>query len=106
MDRQIDFLKVTNMISDNIITNPPFNISTEFTLHALECAKKKVAIFNKLTFLEGKARGDGLFSKQKLKKVYVFSSRLGFGGNKSGMLAFAWFVFDKNFIGDPVIKWV
>lgn len=106
MERKGDFLKITDKIVDNIVTNPPFNISTEFTLHALECSRKKVAIFNKLTFLEGKARREKLFSRHLLKTVYIFSGRLGFGEYSSGMMAFAWFVFDKEFYGDPVIKWV
>lgn len=93
--------------TDNIITNPPFNIGTKFTLHALNLAQKKVAILNKLTFLEGKERRDKLFSQRNLETVYVFSERLSFGsGHKGGMLAFAWFVFNKEYYGDAKIKFI
>lgn len=93
--------------TNNIITNPPFNIGTKFTLHALHCASDKVAIFNKLTFLEGKERKRSLYSLGFLKTVYVFSERQSLGrGTKGGMLAFAWFVFDKKYQGDPSIKFI
>lgn len=101
----IDFLN-TRRPSDNIITNPPFNISTKFALHSLRLATRKVALFNKLTFLEGKERRDKLFSQNYLKTVYIFSERVGFGGSKAGMLAFAWFVFDKEYIGRPQLEWI
>jgi hypothetical protein len=93
-------------IHDNIITNPPFNIGTQFTLHALMVAKRKVAIFNKLTFLEGKERKQKLFSQKLLKNVYVFSERQAFQGYKGGMLAFAWYVFDKSYYGDPTLYFI
>lgn len=89
----IDFL-TTKGDCDNIITNPPFNISTAYALHALKLAKRKVVLLNKLTLLEGKKR-----------KVHVFSDRLFFN-EKSGMLCFAWFVFDNEYYGEPVIKWI
>lgn len=94
---------------ENIITNPPFNLGTKFTIHALNLATRKVAIFNKLSFLEGKERRDKLFSQKHLSKVYVFSERVSFitaNNNKGGMLAFAWFVFDKNYYGDARITFI
>lgn len=92
--------------ADNIITNPPFNISTKFTLHALNCSRRKVAIFQKLSFLEGTQRKQQIFSLNMLEKVYVFSKRLGFGEHKGGMLAFAWFVFNKEYSGNAEIEFI
>lgn len=101
-----DFLNPVNAIeSDNIITNPPFKLGTKFAIHALNIAKKKVVLFNKLTFLEGKERRDKLFSRGHLQKVYVFSERVGFNGG-GGMMAFAWFVFDKEWQGKAEIEWI
>jgi hypothetical protein len=93
----IDFLK-TNKNYDNIITNPPFKLG-------------KLAIFNKLTFLEGIRRKEKIFNQNKLKNVYVFSKRVSFvriGETKSagGLIAFAWFVFDVNYNGKPTIDWI
>jgi hypothetical protein len=104
-DKHFDFLNSWEL-HDNIVTNPPFNIGTKFAIHSLHCARKKVAIFQKLTFLEGKERRDKLFSLNMLRNVYVFSERQGFGNHKGGMLAFAWFVFDKEYQGKAEISFI
>lgn len=111
-DDHFDFLSSRRM-TDNIITNPPFNVSTEFTVHALNLARRKVVMFQKLTFLEGMERRKKLFSRGCLEKVYVFTKRVSFvtvtpagAVKKGGLLAFAWFVFNKEFSGDPIIKWI
>jgi hypothetical protein len=103
-----DFLK-TRESFPNIVTNPPFNIGTPFTIHALKVATKKVAILNKLAFLEGKTRKKSLFCYKMLEKVYVFSSRVQFNPDpkKAGsMIAFAWFVWNKEYKGNPRIEWI
>ena len=104
-DSHFDFLNSWR-VHDNIVTNPPFNIGTKFAIHSLHCARKKVALFQKLTFLEGKERRDKLFSLNMLRRVYVFSERQGFGDHKGGMLAFAWFVFDKEYQGKAEITFI
>lgn len=103
-DGGLDFMNMRRE-AQNIITNPPFKIGTKFTIHALNLAQKKVCIFNKLSFLEGKERRDRLFSQNKLECVYVFGERVGFNGG-GGMLAFAWFVFDKRYDGKPRLEWI
>ena len=103
-DAHFNFLN-SRRTTDNIITNPPFKLGTKFVLHSLNLAHRKVAIFNKLTFLEGKERRDRLFSANMLKNIYVFSERVGFNGG-GGMLAFAWFVFDKEYSGKPTLEWI
>ena len=102
-----DFL-TTNKKVDNIITNPPFNLATEFTLHGLNSINKKMALLCKLSFLEGKRRASVLFNQNKLKKVLIFSRRLGFKKNdkKGGLMAFAWFIYDINYNGKPTIDWI
>ena len=102
-----DFL-TTNEKVDNIITNPPFNLATEFTLHGLNSINKKMALLCKLSFLEGKKRASVLFNQDKLKKVLIFSRRLGFekNGKKGGLIAFAWFIYDVNYNGKPIIDWI
>ena len=70
----------------------------------------KVAMFLKLTFLEGQKR-KAMFQKYPPKIVYVSSSRLNcakdgdFEKYKSSAIAYAWFVWEKGYQGDPVIKW-
>lgn len=104
-DAHFDFLNSRQM-HNNIVTNPPFNIGTKFALHSLHCAKNKVALFQKLTFLEGKERRNKLFALKMLRKVYIFSERQSFGDHKGGMLAFAWFVFDKSYNGNAEIEFI
>ena len=99
----IDFLK-SDKKADTIITNPPFNLSTEFTLKAFELSRRYIIFLNKLSFLEGIKRKNSIFEKRYLKKIYVFSKRLQFGG--SGLMAFAWFIFDKNYNGLPEVDWI
>lgn len=68
-------------------------------------------MFLKLQFLEGKQRKE-LFKKYPPKVVYVSSSRLicakngDFSEYKSSAVAYAWFVWEKGFKGDPIIKWI
>ena len=54
-----DFLAIDNLAWDgNIVTNPPYKYAQQFVEKALNIIPegKKVAMFLKLTFLEGKAR--------------------------------------------------
>ncbi len=108
----IDFLHTTKSDMD-IITNPPYKKAKEFVEHALSIVSdgNKVAMFLKLTFLEGQARKK-LFSKYPPKTIYVFSKRIKCAKNgdfeqiSSSAVAYAWFVFEKGFDGDPIIKWI
>ena len=96
----------------DIITNPPYSLGVEFAQRALEVVRPggKVAMFLKVQFLEGKKRGE-FFKHAPPKKVYVSRSRLscyknGDMAKKPGnAMAYAWFVWEKGFTGDPVIKW-
>jgi hypothetical protein len=99
----VDFLESDRQV-DNIVTNPPFKLATEFTVKALELANNKVALLNKLSFLEGIKRRNQVFNHKKLEKVLVFTKRIKFGGN--GLMAFAWFIFDVNYNGKPQIDWI
>jgi hypothetical protein len=115
----VDFLKVeTNetspMFEGDIITNPPYRYITEFILKALELVQDghKVAMFCKLTTLESQSRYDDIFSKYPPKTIYVFSKRVACYKNndrskyQSSAVCYAWFVWEKGFTGDPVIKWI
>lgn len=109
----IDFLKQNKTCYVDIITNPPYKYAKEFVEHALEILEdgRKVAMFLKLTFLEGKARKE-LFLKAPPKKVYVSSSRLKCAKNGkfeetgSSAAAYAWFVWEKGYKGDTTIRWI
>lgn len=110
-----DFLISNDTWDGDIITNPPYKYAKEFIEKALQVINNgnKVAMFLKIQFLEGKARKQ-LFAKYPPKIIYVSSSRLlcaknaDFDGMKAGggsAVAYAWFVWQKGFTGDTVIKW-
>lgn len=108
-----DFLAIDNQEwQGNIVTNPPYKYAQEFVEKALQIIPdgKKVAMFLKLTFLEGKSRRE-LFRYAPPQTVYVSSSRLkcamngDFDATPGSSVAYAWFVWQKGWRGDPVIKW-
>lgn len=112
----LDFLQTTETNTMDIITNPPYKMGKEFVEHALEISTLfvKVAMFLKLTFLEGKERRK-LFDTYPPKVIYVFSSRIPcamngdfskYAGGVSSACAYAWFIWEKGFQGDPIIKWL
>lgn len=112
-----DFLSDYNMKWDgDIITNPPYKYALEFTQKALDIIYEgnKVAMFLKLSFLEGKKRKE-FFLNNPPKTVYVLSGRLTCAKNGNfeemyaqggGAVAYAWYVWVKGYKGDTIIKWI
>ena len=105
----IDFFTERRQVN-NIITNPPYSLAQRFVEHSLECADKKVVMLLKLVFLESISRKN-LFDRKMLENVWVFRRRLkiyanGIMGKNSGLIAYAWFVWDKNYQGLPTIDWI
>lgn len=107
-----DFLIQTENKCD-IITNPPYGLANEFVEHSLEISPEgtKIAMFLKLTFLESKGRKE-LFARHPFKTLYVFSERRicakngDFDKYTAPAMAFGWYVWEKGYTGDPVIKWI
>lgn len=98
----------------DIITNPPYSCALEFVERALQSVGigHKVAMFLRLLFLEGKTRKE-FFERNPPKVVYVASGRLQCipGGdylniNGNSAIAYAWFVWEKGFKGEPIIRWI
>ena len=96
---------------DNIITNPPYRYAQKFVEKALSFEEvKKVAMLLKLSFLEGIGRYN-FFKSTPLKKVLVFCKRQQVyhadkEPNGSGLIAYAWFIWDKQYSGEPTIDWI
>lgn len=112
----VDFLTQSEPFDGDIITNPPYKYASEFVYKALDLIPegRKVAMFLKLQFLEGKKRKE-LFLKHPPKVIYVSSSRLLCAKNgefermRAGggsAVAYAWFVWVKGFKGDTIVKWI
>lgn len=97
----------------HVITNPPYKYALEFIKKAISIIQKgyKVAMFLKLTFLEGQKRHE-FFRKFPPKVIYVYSSRRKcalngkFEATGSSACCYAWFVWEKNYKKDPIIKWI
>lgn len=112
----LDFLTSDVKFDGDIITNPPYSMAQTFVEKALDSVTDghKVAMYLRLLFLEGKKR-QKLYRQRNLKTVYVAAARMGCGADgkfydqeheyEAGSVAFAWFVWEKGYEGDPVIKW-
>lgn len=119
---ELDFLKAT--IEDrvklcpygcDIMTNPPFKNAVEFVRKGLELLRggDSLILFLKFRFLEGTERLK-LFREYNPKFVYIHSSRQKCAMNgdfetycKSSPTEFyAWFVFEKGYKGETILKWI
>lgn len=101
----------------DIITNPPFSHAQQFVEKALELVNGDIVMLLRLAFLETTARRE-LFNKKHLREVWVSSKRIHFtspyltqreretGKKSNSGMAMAWFIFNRNYTGDPVIKWI
>jgi hypothetical protein len=98
----IDFLNSVYE-ADNIIVNPPFSLATEFTLQSFKLARRKIALFQKIQFLEGRDRREKIFKNHAPDQIWVFVNRLscpdGTIRKKSngGMMCFAWYIWNAPF---------
>lgn len=114
VDQIIDFLSFTGNWHGDILTNPPYKYAQEWVEKSMKILREnsKMYLFLKLTFLEGQKRRK-MFEKYPPKYVYVFSKRIQVARNgdpemfkKSSAAAYAWFVWQKGFKGNPIIKWI
>ena len=109
----VDFLRLPDgyVWDGDIITNPPYKYAKEFVVAALGAIPtgRKVAMFLKLTFLEGQARRE-LFKTLPPIAVYVSSARLECGKNGtftgSSAVAYCWVVWQKGHTGPTYLKWI
>ena len=113
-----DFLGIENCEpwDGNIVTNPPYKYATEFIYKALSLISegKKVAMFLKVQFMEGKER-KRLFTEFPPKVIYVSSSRIICAKNAEfermqagggSAVAYAWYVWEKGYKGDTIVRWI
>lgn len=109
----IDFLNFEDTYGGDIVTNPPYKYAKEFVEKALEIVPSgfKVCMFLKVTFLEGKARKE-FFKKHPPKIIYICSGRIPCAKNgnfekyPSSAIAYAWYVWEKGYKEDTVVKWI
>lgn len=100
-----------------ILTNPPYKYATEFIIKALELLDEGgLAVFLlKTTALEGKKRYERIYRTSPPKYIFQFTERLlcakngDFEGMRKGggsAVSYAWFVWQKGYCGETVVKWI
>jgi len=107
-----DFLKTNGSADCDIITNPPFSKANEFLLKAMDVMfdGRKLAMLLRIQFLEGVARRK-IFKEYPPKVIYVASRNIrcaknGDFKNATGNAStYCWFVWEKGFKGEPIIRW-
>lgn len=90
----------------DILTNPPYNVSLNYVLHALELIPDDghVLMFLKTTFLEGKQRKKLIFDVNPPRYVFQYSERILCAKNgdfeamkdTSSAVAYCFMIFQKN----------
>jgi hypothetical protein len=116
-DIEKDFLTETETDKYSyIILNPPYRLAYDFILKCKEICNKKFAMLLPLNYLHGKKRYDNIYCdiNYPLKKVYIFtryplltSDDVREDGHyNTGMMVYAWFIFEKDYIGKTEIDWI
>ena len=110
---RVDFLLEQKRLCDSLITNPPCRLADEFIEHAFALGCEKIAIFQRLAWFEGADRYERIFSRGHLVRAHVFSRRQTLwrgddpdAKDRGGAIPFAWFVFERGFRGDAVVRWI
>lgn len=108
----IDFFEYTGGWDGDIVTNPPYNLSTDFAVKALNILQpgKKLAMFLRLQYLEGTGRYEKVFKENPPKTIYVFINRQTSSKvddfTVGSAVAYCWYVWEKGYKGCPSIKWL
>lgn len=100
----------------DIITNPPYNdYLCQIIKRCIRLAKSKVAILMPLRYLSAKSRYTDLYKEQPPSRVYVYQERICIAKNAdfekysdagSNMEIYAWYVWDKAYQGETILRWM
>ena len=111
----VDFLNVgeTFTFDGDVLTNPPYKYALDFIKQALSVVEdgNKVIMYLKIQFLEGKERKK-FYKDNPPKYIYVFSERQtcyrngDFSEKKGSTVCYCWYIWEKGYKGDPIIRWL
>lgn len=110
----LDFLTTNQEWRGDILTNPPYKIAKQFVTHGLSLipSGRYLILLLRLQFLESSTRHH-LFKKSPPRFIYVHSRRIKIFKdndrekyNKPQPLCYAWFVWEKDFQGEPILRWI
>ena len=128
-----DFFEMNKVWKGDIVSNPPYSMNIESVQHSLDLIQEGhyVAMFMKITFLEGKNRKK-FFKENPPIRVWVSSGRIACVKNNefempkkdkegnikldskgnpilnkkcSSAACYCWFIWQKGYKGDTIIKW-
>jgi hypothetical protein len=99
---------------DYIITNTPYGkIAIDFIAKMKKIASKQVIALYNFNTLTGKNNFEKIWSDNdyKLKEIYIFIRPCWLmntvredGKYKTGINGYAWFIWDKEYKGEPILK--
>jgi len=106
----IDILTYDKPFNGDIITNPPYKLSTDIALKPLKLCGGKVAFYVSINFLASQRRKK-LFDEYPPKTVYIMSKRIscakdGDFNNANDAIDYCWVVWDKEHKGKTEIVWI
>ncbi len=108
----VDFLNINSEYNGNLLTNPPYNLSLEFAKKSMELLKPGnfLYLYLKVLWLESNKRKE-FFKSYPPKYVCIMSSRIacykdGIPIKGEGAVAYAWYIWEKGFMGDPILKFI
>ena len=110
-----DFLENGLPITCDTFTNPPFRLAEDFVYKGLENLEEgfKLGLFLKTRFLESKSR-KRLFEEYPPKYIYLYSERQQCALNgdfetyckSSGTEFYCWVIWEKDYKGETVLRWI
>lgn len=112
----VDFLNSSfNPNADLIITNPPFSLVNDFIVKGLEKTNRYLVYLCKIQMLETVGRKE-ILEDSPLKYIYVHSKRQATWKNGEPLdpqgkkwattMCLAWFVWDKEYKGEPIVRFI
>ena len=109
----VDAYDLEDDLAEIVFTNPPYNLMTKGNMlqEFLRISRKKVILLLNIFFLSSKDRKE-MLQRSGLRYVYIHSDRVTmypYGEEKpknGGTKMFAWFVWDKEYGGEPVVRWL
>jgi hypothetical protein len=97
--------------SDNIVTNPPFDVAPQFAMRALDRATGKVAII----FPTARLNAAKWLRPLPLARVWLLTPRPSMPPGETilrgekpggGKMDFCWLVFEQGYPGSPSLRWL
>jgi len=108
-----DFLLAEGTWHGDILTNPPFKLAEKFVEKGMKLLSQnnKLLLFLKIQFLEGQRRKK-LFEEYPIKYVYCYSARqqccrdAKFEEFTATTQFYAWYIWEKGFSGETIVRWI